>query len=161
MKRVVLLLALAASACTATDSGVATTAHRPSDSSYPCGLVNVSDVVAAVGAAGGERVGSGAICQWRLDAQSGVVDATFGWFVNGSLDREQTVNSSLGYSVAPAKVSYHRAISISRSDDPGTCAMAADTDSGVVEWWIHFRGDANNPCAAAQTLTAKTLDLEP
>ncbi|MDH6283567.1 DUF3558 domain-containing protein [Prescottella agglutinans] len=133
------------------------------NSSYPCGLAGESEVASAAGEAAAHLMTRGAICQWTLDGHDGGADAVFSWFVDGSLQREQSADTALGYTVAPTKVARARAFTARDPANPAACSVTAETDSGVVSWWLGYRGDGAHPdpCTGAATLTALTLNKEP
>ncbi|WP_181762851.1 DUF3558 family protein [Rhodococcus spelaei] len=133
------------------------------NSSYPCGLAGESEVAGAVGESTAHRTTRGAICQWSLDGNDGGAEAVFSWFVDGSLERERSTDTELGYAVTAIRVARATAFTAELPSNPAACSVTAGTDSGVVSWWVGYRngGRHPDPCAGAATLTAFTLNEEP
>lgn len=153
----------ATTACDTTSDGRPTAAPASTSISYPCGFLRVEDLITLTGATSGQRTADGAICVWQLDGPYGTTDVDFAWFETGTLDRERSTDSSLGYAVTDTSVAYHHAITVQQKDNRDACGVEAESDPGVVEWWVEFRsaGPHPDPCAQAHALATKTFDKEP
>ena len=160
---VVVLVWCLTAGCSSVDAGDATVSTAPPDSNYPCGLAGLDTAERAVGGSSGYRVVDGSLCEWHVEGPRGPTDVVFAWFVDGSLDRERRIDGQLGYVTTDIKVAFRKGIAIRTVADPNSCGAAADTDSGVIQWWIHYRSPdvAVDPCADAHALSVGTLDLEP
>lgn len=149
-------------ACSTAGNGRPTAVTPSAGLSYPCGFLRVSDITALTGAASGHRTADGAICAWELDGQYGTTDVDFAWFETGTLDRERSTDSTLGYALTDTTVAYHPAITVRQKDNQDACGVDAESDPGVVEWWVEYRtGPHPDPCTAAHALATKTFDKEP
>lgn len=99
----------------------------------------------------------GAICRWSVD--NGTAWVTFHWFERGTLATERTTAQRLGYAVADSRVSGVQAITVRPPDDPAACGVTTmATDAGVLGWWVQYRADGRDSCAAAQRLAELSLN---
>jgi len=158
----------AASACTHTVDGVAERA-RPTvpdaDRSYGfvddrCGLLQDDSIKELLGASSLVKPFSGAVCQYVLATDSGVVDVVFTWFDKGSIDRERDVAVGRDARLTEKTVVRHPAFLAQRPDTPNACSATAAAGSGVLTWWVQFRQSAGDACADAETLLTATLSAD-
>lgn len=157
---------VALAGCSSTVSGDARRAHAAvpdPDRNYGyvddrCGLLLDATVQQTLGADHIVRPYSGAVCQYVLMRGDGAVDATFSWFETGSLDRERALADERGATITDTDVERHKAF-LARRDTIGVaCAATAAAGSGVLSWWIQFRGpSAEDPCRDAERLLSATL----
>lgn len=125
-----------------------------------CGLLLDVTVQEVVGADTVVRPYSGAVCQYVLERQAGVIDVTFSWFENGSLDRERGVAEQKKADITEIEVQRHQGFLARRPVTGNSCSATAATNPGIVSWWVQVRGadvQAADPCRDAETLLAKTL----
>ncbi|MBX7432292.1 DUF3558 domain-containing protein [Mycobacterium sp. Y57] len=131
-----------------------------------CGLLDDSAVQATLDADEVTRPFSGAVCQYILSRRSSsgaatTVDATFSWFETGSLDRERALAAARGATVTDVVVERHQAFSARRDITGAACSVTAAAGTGVLSWWVQFRGQkTGDPCAEAQNLLSATLQSD-
>jgi hypothetical protein len=122
-----------------------------------CGLLHDESVRDLLGANTLVRPFSGAVCQYLLAANDGLVDVVFSWFERGSVDRERGVATGRGAHITDEEVERHPAFLAQRPDAPTACSATAAAGTGVLTWWVQFRTQTGDPCAAAEKLLAATL----
>lgn len=129
-----------------------------------CGLLVDSAVQEALGADDVVRPYSGAVCQYVLSRKSSpgapesTLDVTSSWFDAGTLDRERALATARGAVIHDRIVERHRAFTARRDVTGGACAATAAVGTGVLSWWVQFRGDRNgDPCRDAVKLLSATL----
>lgn len=158
----------AATACVRTVGGVAERA-RPTvpdpNRSYGyvhdrCGLLQDDSLKELLGATSMVKPFSGAVCQYVLSTDSGVVDVVFTWFEKGSIDRERGVAVGRGARLTEKTVVRHPAFLARRPDNPSACSATAAAGSGVLTWWVQFRQSTGDACADAETLLTATLSAD-
>jgi hypothetical protein len=162
------VVTLAAAACTQTVGGTAERA-RPvvpdAARSYGyadgrCGLLHDDTIKDLLAANSVVRPFSGAVCQYLLTADAGLVDVVFSWFDKGSVDRERGVATDRGSRIIDRDVARHPAFLAQRPDNPNACSATAAAGSGVLSWWVQFRPAAGDPCEAAEKLLSATLSAD-
>jgi hypothetical protein len=126
-----------------------------------CGLLVDGSIQQAMGADHIVRPYSGAVCQYVLARGSAMVDVTFSWYETGSLDRERTLAAERGATVTEKVVERHQAF-LARRDTTGVaCSATAAAGTGVLSWWVQFRGQHNgDPCTDAEKLLTATLQSD-
>lgn len=157
---------VAVAGCSQTVSG---TAHR-AQSSVPdpnrsygyvddrCGLLVDGSIQQAMGADHIVRPYSGAVCQYVLARGSAIVDVTFSWYEAGSLERERGLAAERGASITDKVVERHQAFLARRDTTGAACSATAAAGTGVLSWWVQFRGRRNgDPCVDAEKLLTATL----
>ncbi|MEO3760916.1 DUF3558 domain-containing protein [Mycobacterium sp. B14F4] len=123
-----------------------------------CGLLVDETVQETLGADSVMRPYSGAVCQYVLFRGDSTVDATYSWFQTGTLDRERALAAQRGAKVTDAVVERHEAFTARRDITGAACSATAAAGSGVLSWWVQFRGPAaGDPCAEAEKLLSATL----
>jgi Protein of unknown function (DUF3558) len=122
-----------------------------------CGLLHDDTVKDLLGANSVVRPFSGAVCQYVLAADKGLVDVVFSWYDTGSLERERTVAVNRGLRITGKDIDRHTAFLAQRPDNPNACSAAAAAGSGVLTWWVQYRPRAGDPCAGAAKLLSATL----
>ncbi|GAB7072026.1 DUF3558 domain-containing protein [Mycobacterium hodleri] len=155
-------------ACSHTVAGVAERAHATvpnPDRSYGfvddrCGLLHDEDLRKLQGAATMVKPFSGAVCQYVLSTDAGVVDVVFTWFERGSVDRERDVAAGRGARLQDKTVVRHPAFLAQRPSTPNACAATAAAGPGVLTWWVQFRQSLGDACADAETLLTATLSAD-
>lgn len=155
----------AATACTHTVTGVAervrATVPDPGRSygyvDDRCGLLQDDSLKKLLGASSMVKPFSGAVCQYVLSTDSGVLDVVFTWFDKGSIDRERDVAVGRGARLTEKTVMRHPAFLARRPDNPNACSATAAAGSGVLTWWVQFRQSVGDACADAETLLTATL----
>lgn len=159
--------------CSSTVSGTARRAHLgvPDPTrSYGyvddrCGLLLDSSVEETLAADHVVRPYSGAVCQYVLtrgDVGPGVpqiIDVTFSWFESGSLERERELATERGATIIDTDVERHDAFLARRDTTGAGCAATAAAGTGVLSWWVQFRGKSSggDPCQDAEKLLSATL----
>lgn len=126
-----------------------------------CDVVAPERIAEIVGGDSIERGFLGAICRWTVGGAAGPARVTFNWFETGALEVERSTSERLGYDVEEVAVDGRRAVLSRPPADPGSCGVTAGFPAGgVVGWWVQYRaGSGADPCAAASSLVASTLDL--
>jgi hypothetical protein len=155
--------------CSQTVSGIA----RRSQSGVPdpnrsygyvddrCGLLVDSSIQQAIVADHIVRPYSGAVCQYVLARGSATVDVTFSWYEAGNLDRERTLATERGATVTEKVVERHQAFLARRDTTGAACSATAAAGTGVLSWWVQFRGQRNgDPCTDAEKLLTATLQSD-
>lgn len=131
-----------------------------------CGLLVDGTVQELIGADNVARPYSGAVCQYVLARGSGpgavappaMIDVTFAWFDTGSIDRERALASGRGANVTDKIVERHEAFLARRDTTGAACSATAAAGTGVLSWWVQFRGQHNgDPCTDAEKLLSATL----
>ncbi|WP_349269780.1 DUF3558 domain-containing protein [Mycolicibacterium parafortuitum] len=125
-----------------------------------CGLLENTTVQELLGAESVTRPYSGAVCQYVLSRKSpaATVDVVYSWFDMGALDRERDVAVARGAVVTDIVVERHPAFLARRDVTGAACSASAAAGTGVLSWWVQYRGQAaGDPCAEAQKLLAATL----
>jgi Protein of unknown function (DUF3558) len=126
-----------------------------------CGLLVDSSIQEAIGADHIQRPYSGAVCQYVLARGSAMVDVTFSWYETGSLDRERALAIERGATVAEKVVERHQAFLARRDTTGAACSATAAAGTGVLSWWVQFRGQPNgDPCKDAEKLLTATLQSD-
>ena len=128
-----------------------------------CGLLEDGTVQELLGADSVTRPYSGAVCQYVLSVKSGptsaTIDVVFSWFAAGTLQREREVATARGAVVEDAVIERHQAFFARRDTTGAACSATAAAGSGVLAWWVQYRGrgSTGNPCAEAEKLLSATL----
>jgi len=126
-----------------------------------CGLLVDSSIQQAIGADHIARPYSGAVCQYVLARGSAMVDVTFSWYETGSLDRERSLATERGATVTEKVVERHQAFLARRDTTGAACSATAAAGTGVLSWWVQFRGQPNgDPCKDAEKLLTATLQSD-
>lgn len=125
-----------------------------------CGLLHDDAIQELLGANSIVKPFSGAVCQYVLTTDEGVVDVVFSWFDTGSVDRERSVAVERGSRITDGDVERHPAFVAQRLDNPNACAATAGAGPGVLTWWVQYRPGAGDPCAAAEKLLSATLSAD-
>jgi hypothetical protein len=126
-----------------------------------CGLLVDGSIQQAIGADHVARPYSGAVCQYVLARGSAMVDVTFSWYETGSLDRERSLATERGATVTEKVVERHQAFLARRDTTGAACSATAAAGTGVVSWWVQFRGQPNgDPCKDAEKLLTATLQSD-
>jgi hypothetical protein len=126
-----------------------------------CGLLVDSSVQQAIVADHIVRPYRGAVCQYVLARGSAMVDVTFSWYEAGNLDRERTLATERGATVTEKVVERHQAFLARRDTTGAACSATAAAGTGVLSWWVQFRGQRNgDPCKDAEKLLIATLQSD-
>ena len=136
-----------------------------------CGLLVDGSIQQAIGADHVVRPYSGAVCQYVLSRGSGpdvgagapsvIVDVTFSWYESGSLDRERGLAAERGATITEKVVERHQAFLARRDTTGAACSATAAAGTGVLSWWVQFRGQRNgDPCKDAEKLLTATLQSD-
>lgn len=125
-----------------------------------CGLLHDDAIKDLLGANSLVKPFSGAVCQYLLSADEGLIDVVFSWFDKGSIDRERGVATDRGSRITDKDVARHPAFVAQRPDNPNACSATAAAGSGVLTWWVQFRPTAGDPCDAAEKLLSATLSAD-
>ncbi len=138
-----------------------------------CGLLVDSTIQQILAADNVVRPYSGAVCQYVLSRAVGtapdagsppMLDVTFSWFERGSLDRERAVARSRDAVITDVVIERHQAFTARRDLTGAACSATAAAGSGVISWWVQFRGAAaagtDDPCQDAKKLLSATLQSE-
>jgi len=126
-----------------------------------CGLLVDGSIQQAIGADHIVRPYSGAVCQYVLARGSSMVDVTFSWYETGSLDRERSLATDRGATVTEKVVERHQAFLARRDTTGAACSATAAAGTGVLSWWVQFRGQHNgDPCTDAEKLLTATLQSD-
>jgi hypothetical protein len=153
--------------CSSTVSGTARRAHPgvpDPNRSYGyvddrCGLLLDSSVQETLVADSVVRPYSGAVCQYVLTRGATTMDVTFSWFESGSLEREKALAAERGATITGTNVERHEAFLARRDTTGAACAATAAAGTGVLSWWVQFRGQSGgtDPCKDAEKLLSATL----
>ncbi len=134
-----------------------------------CGLLLDASIQETLSAEHVVRPYSGAVCQYVLtrgettpDVGAGapqVIDVTFSWFETGSLDRERALATERGATITETDVERHKAFLARRDTTGAACSATAAAGTGVLSWWVQFRGSSSggDPCQDAEKLLSATL----
>ncbi|WP_166902576.1 DUF3558 domain-containing protein [Mycobacterium sp. DL440] len=141
-----------------------------------CGLLVDSTIQEILAADNVVRPYSGAVCQYVLSRKAGpaptagplaMLDVIFSWFEKGSLERERAVARSRDAEITDTVVERHQAFLARRDVTGAACSATASAGSGVISWWVQFRGAGNggpagmgDPCQDAKKLLSATLQSE-
>ncbi|WP_066901503.1 DUF3558 domain-containing protein [Mycolicibacterium houstonense] len=140
-----------------------------------CGLLVDSTIQEILAADNVVRPYSGAVCQYVLSrkAQAGagpsgdslsMLDVIFSWFEEGSLERERAVAHGRDAEITDTVVERHQAFLARRDVTGAACSATAAAGSGVISWWVQFRGAGpdgkGDPCQDAKKLLSATLQSE-
>ena len=126
-----------------------------------CGLLVDGSIQQAMGADHIVRPYSGAVCQYVLARGSAMVDVTFSWYETGSLDRERVLATERGSTITDKVVERHQAFLARRDTTGAACSATAAAGTGVLSWWVQFRGQhSGDPCADAEKLLTATLQSD-
>lgn len=126
-----------------------------------CGLLLDSTIQDTLHADSVVRPYSGAVCQYVLVRQDGLIDVVFSWFETGTLDRERDLATERGARVTDTDIERHPAFTATTKDSPAACAATAAAGTGVLTWWVQYRpGVGADPCGDAATLLAATLSSD-
>lgn len=136
-----------------------------------CGLLVNSAIQQAIGADQIVRPYSGAVCQYVLARGLGpdvgaatpavMIDVTFAWYETGSLDRERALATARGATITERVVERHQAFLARRDTTGAACSATAAAGTGVLSWWVQFRGQHNgDPCSDAEKLLTATLQAD-
>jgi Protein of unknown function (DUF3558) len=126
-----------------------------------CGLLVDGSIQQTIGADHIVRPYSGAVCQYVLARGSAMVDVTFSWYESGSLDRERVLATERGATITEKVVERHEAFLARRDTTGAACSATAAAGTGVLSWWVQFRGQSNgDPCQDAEKLLTATLQSD-
>jgi hypothetical protein len=126
-----------------------------------CGLLVDGSIQQTIGADHIVRPYSGAVCQYVLARGSAMVDVTFSWYEAGSLDRERGLAAQRGATITDKIVERHQAFLARRDTTGAGCSATAAAGTGVLSWWVQFRGQHNgDPCKDAEKLLTATLQSD-
>jgi hypothetical protein len=126
-----------------------------------CGLLVDGSIQQTIGADHIVRPYSGAVCQYVLARGSAMVDVTFSWYETGSLDRERGLAAQRGATITEEIVERHQAFLARRDTTGAGCSATAAAGTGVLSWWVQFRGQHNgDPCKDAEKLLTATLQSD-
>jgi hypothetical protein len=126
-----------------------------------CGLLTDQTIAQTVGADSVVRPYSGAVCQYVLARQNGLIDVVFSWFETGSFDRERRLAEQRGAAITNTDVERHPAFLAALGGEHAACSATAAAGTGVLTWWVQFRPQVGgDPCQAAQHLLAATLSSD-
>jgi hypothetical protein len=163
------MTAVAVAGCTSTVGGTAQRAQPavPDPTrSYGyvddrCGLLLDASIQETLGADHVVRPYSGAVCQYVLARGEVNLDVTFSWFESGSLDRERELATERGATITETDIERHKAFLARRDTTGAACAATAAAGTGVLSWWVQFRGQsAGDPCQDAEKLLSATLQSD-
>lgn len=141
-----------------------------------CGLLVDSTIQELLAADNIVRPYSGAVCQYVLSRKAGpaaepgslaMLDVLFSWFEDGSLARERAVAQRRNGEITDVVVERHQAFLARRDVTGAACSATAAAGSGVISWWVQFRGVGSSgpagkgdPCRDAKKLLSATLQSE-
>ncbi|MDV3127641.1 DUF3558 domain-containing protein [Mycobacterium sp. 21AC1] len=141
-----------------------------------CGLLLDSSIQEILGADNVVRPYSGAVCQYVLSrtaagapagpdggagAPLNMLDVVFSWFESGSLERERAVAQERDAQITDTVVERHQAFLARRDVTGAACSATASAGTGVLSWWVQFRGQpGGDPCKDAELLLSRTLQSE-
>ena len=126
-----------------------------------CGLLVDGSIQQTVGADHIVRPYSGAVCQYVLSRGSAIVDVTFSWYENGTLDRERVLATERGATITEKVVERHQAFLARRDTTGAACSATAAAGTGVLSWWVQYRGQrSGDPCTDAEKLLTATLQSD-
>ncbi|MEK8070878.1 DUF3558 domain-containing protein [Rhodococcoides navarretei] len=157
-----LVTAAVGTGCTTTVTGTAMPARSDVSGQFDklleeCIAVPDPTIAETVGADLVDQYFYGAVCMWTGIGAGGLVDVTFAWFEDDALTRERELAGRLGYATEDVDVAGTTAFLSRRPADPSSCGISA-AYSGVISWWVQYRGGTPvDPCAAATELAELTL----
>lgn len=142
-----------------------------------CGLLVDSTIQETLGADNIVRPYSGAVCQYVLSreaapnagaepgpdtgAEPAMIDVVFSWFETGTLQREREVAEQREATITDTVIERQQAFLARRDVTGAACAATAGAGSGVLSWWVQFRGrQSGDPCKDAEKLLSRTLQSE-
>jgi hypothetical protein len=126
-----------------------------------CGLLTDETIQQTLRADSVVRPYSGAVCQYVLARQTGLVDVVFSWFETGSFGRERGLAAQRGAKITDTDVERHPAFLAALTGADTACSATAAAGTGVVTWWVQFRPQVgDDPCRAAEELLAATLSSD-
>lgn len=126
-----------------------------------CGLLHDTTVQQTLAADNVVRPYSGAVCQYVLARASTMIDVTFSWFETGNLDRERALAHERGAQISDTDLVRHQAFLARRDTTGAACSATAAAGSGVLSWWVQFRGEkTGDPCEDAEKLLSATLSSD-
>jgi hypothetical protein len=126
-----------------------------------CGLLADETIQQTLGAESVVRPYSGAVCQYVLTRQAGLVDVVFSWFQSGSIDRERGLAAQRGAKITDTDIERHPAFLAELTGEDAACSATAAAGTGVLTWWVQFRPRVGGePCQAAEKLLAATLSSD-
>ncbi|OZC65954.1 hypothetical protein CH306_15715 [Rhodococcus sp. 15-725-2-2b] len=158
----VLVTAAVGTGCTTTVAGTAVPARSADSGEFDklleeCIAVPDPTIADTVGADLVDQYFYGAVCMWTGIGAAGLIDVTFAWFEDDALARERELADRLGYATENVPVAGTTAFLSRRPADPSSCGISA-AYSGVITWWVQYRGTSPiDPCAAATELAESTL----
>ena len=157
-----LVTAAVGTGCTTTVTGTAVPARSGDGGQFDklleeCIAVPDPTIAETVGADLVDQYFYGAVCMWTGVGAGGLIDVTFAWFEDDALSRERELAGRLGYATEDVDVAGTSAFLSRRPADPSSCGISA-AYSGVITWWVQYRGaGATDPCTAATELAELTL----
>ncbi len=133
-----------------------------------CGLLADSAIQQAIGADQIVRPYSGAVCQYVLSRGSGpdvgaaapavMIDVTFAWYRIRQPRPGTRAGHARGATITEKVVERHRAFLARRDTTGAACSATAAAGTGVLSWWVQYRGQHNgDPCSDAEKLLTATL----
>jgi hypothetical protein len=126
-----------------------------------CGLLLDGSIQETLGAEHIVLPYSGAVCQYVLMRDDTTIDVTFSWFETGTLDRERDLATERGATITETDIERHKAFLARRDTTGAACAATAGAGTGVLSWWVQFRGQpSGDPCVDAEKLLAATLQSD-
>jgi hypothetical protein len=126
-----------------------------------CGLLVDGSIQETLAADHIVRPYSGAVCQYVLMRGDATIDVTFSWFETGTLDRERELATERGAKVTDTDIERHKAFLARRDTTGAACAATAGAGTGVLSWWVQFRGQpTGDPCVDAEKLLSATLQSD-
>lgn len=131
-----------------------------------CGLLVDSSIQELLHADNVVRPYSGAVCQYVLSRNGAgpspmMIDVVFSWFESGTLQRERALAQERGAKITDTVVERREGFLARRDVTGAACAATAAAGSGVLSWWVQFRGqNSGDPCKDAELLLSKTLQSE-
>ena len=158
----VLVTAAVGTGCTTTVAGTAVPARSGGSGQFDklleeCIAVPDPTIADTVGVDLVDQYFYGAVCMWTGIGAAGLVDVTFAWFENDALSRERDLADRLDYATEDVDVAGTTAFLSRRPADPSSCGISA-AYSGVITWWVQYRGTSpTDSCAAATELAELTL----
>ncbi|WP_415977344.1 DUF3558 domain-containing protein [Rhodococcus sp. 077-4] len=157
-----LVVAAATTGCSTTVSGTAMPVRSGDSGQFDklleeCIAVPDPTIAETVGADVVDQYFYGAVCMWTGVGAGGLIDVTFAWFENDALSRERDLADRLGYATEDVAVAGTTGFLSRRPADPSSCGISV-AYSGVITWWVQYRGGSPaDPCGAATELAELTL----
>jgi len=125
-----------------------------------CGLLDDDAVRDLLGANNVVRPFSGAVCQYVLATDRGLIGVVFSWFDRGTLARERAVAAERGSRITDVELTRQPAFLARRPDNPDACSATVDAGSGVLTWWVQHRPGGDDACRDAEKLLIATLSAD-